>query len=61
MTVNNIVYTEVRDLQGQFIAIDGFGEKSVIPFHRWSRFLNDRKIERVRGRLMSALPTELKA
>lgn len=60
LTVNNIVYTEARDPHGEFVAIDGFGEKSAIPFHRWSKFLNDRKIERVRRRLLLAVPTRLK-
>ena len=60
LTVNNIVYTEARDPRGEFVAIDGFGEKSAIPLHRWSRILNDRKIERVRRRLMSAMPDRLK-
>ena len=59
LTVNNIVYTEARDPRGEFVAIDGFGEKSAIPLHRWSRFLNDRKIERVRRRLMSSVPGAL--
>ena len=60
LTVNNIVYTEARDPRGEFVAIDGFGEKSAIPLHRWSKILNDRKIERVRRRLMSAMPDRLK-
>ena len=60
LTVNNIVYTEARDPRGEFVAIDGFGEKSAIPLHRWSKILNDRKIERVRRRLMSAIPDRLK-
>jgi hypothetical protein len=60
LTVNNIVYTEVRDPQGEFVAVDGFGEKSAIPVHRWSRLLNDGKIERVRRRLMRSVPARLK-
>ena len=60
LTVNNIVYTEARDPRGEFVAVDGFGEKSVIPIHRWSTLLNGRKIERVRKRLLSAVPARLK-
>lgn len=60
LTVNNIVYTQARDPKGEFVAIDGFGEKSAIPVHRWSRTLNDRKIERIRRRLVSSLPERLK-
>jgi hypothetical protein len=60
LTVNNIVYTEARGPQGEFVAIDGFGEKSAVPVHRWSRLLNDRKIERVRRRLLAAVPARLK-
>ncbi|MEP9386946.1 YrbL family protein [Mesorhizobium sp. KR9-304] len=60
LTVNNIVYSEARDPRGEFVAIDGFGEKSAIPIHRWSPFLNDRKIERVRSRLLAAVPVRLK-
>jgi hypothetical protein len=59
LTINNIVYTEARDARGEFVAIDGFGEKSAIPLHRWIKALNDRKIERVRRRLILALPAEL--
>ena len=40
--------------------MDGFGEKSVIPIHRWSTLLNDLKIERVRKRLLAAVPARLK-
>ena len=60
LTVNNIVYTEARDPRGEFVAVDGFGEKSVIPIHRWSTLLNGRKIERVRKRLLAAVPARLK-
>lgn len=60
LTVNNIVYAEARGPQGEFVAIDGFGEKSAVPVHRWSRLLNDRKIERVRRRLLAAVPARLK-
>ena len=60
MTVNNIVYSEQRDPGGEFIAVDGFGEKSALPIHRWSRLLNDRKIDRVRLRILSAVPPGLK-
>ena len=60
LTVNNIVYTEARDQRGEFVAVDGFGEKSAIPIHRWSKLMNDRKIERVRTRLLSAVPARLR-
>lgn len=59
LTTANIVYTEARDPQGEFVAVDGFGEKSAIPVHRWSRLFNDRKIERVRRRLMRSAPQAL--
>ena len=48
----NLVYTEARDPEGEFVCIDGFGEKALIPIHRWSRFFNARKIERVHRRLL---------
>jgi len=60
MTVYNIVYSERRDPNGEFIAVDGFGEKSPLPIHRWSRLLNERKIDRVRGRMLSAVPHDLR-
>lgn len=60
LTVNNIVYTEARDPQGEFVAIDGFGEKSAVPIHRWSKLINDRKIARVRRRLLHAMPERLR-
>ena len=60
LTVNNIVYSEARDPRGEFVAVDGFGEKSIIPIHRWSMLLNDRKIERVRKRLLAAVPARLR-
>jgi hypothetical protein len=56
LTANNIVYTEVRDPEGEFVAVDGFGEKAAIPVHRWSKFFNDRKIARVRKRLLGVVP-----
>lgn len=59
LSINNIVYTEARDPAGEFIAIDGFGEKSTIPIHRWSKLINDRKIARLRRRLIRAMPREL--
>jgi hypothetical protein len=59
LTVNNIVYTETRDPKGEFVAIDGFGEKSAIPVHRWSKTINDRKIARLRVRLIRAMPQHL--
>ena len=43
----------------EFVAVDGFGEKSAVPIHRWSKLMNDRKIERVRKRLLSAVPARL--
>jgi len=61
MTVNNVVYSEVRDPVGEFVAIDGFGEKSAVPIHRCSRFFNDRKIDRVRQRMLSVVPPALKS
>lgn len=60
MSVNNIVYSERRDPDGEFIAVDGFGEKSALPIHRWSRLFNDRKIDRVRRRILSAVPPGLR-
>ena len=60
MTVNNIVYSERRDPDGEFIAVDGFGEKSALPIHRWSRLLNGRKIDRVRRRILSTVPPALR-
>jgi hypothetical protein len=60
LSVNNIVYTEARAAEGEFVAIDGFGEKSAVPIHRWSKILNDRKIERVRQRLLAAAPKGLR-
>lgn len=59
LTANNIVYTETRDPQGEFVAVDGLGEKAAIPVHRWFKLLNDRKIERVRRRLLRAVPAGL--
>jgi hypothetical protein len=60
LTVNNIAYTEARDSRGEFVAIDGFGEKSAIPVHRWSKLINDRKIARLRKRLLNAMPQRLR-
>ncbi|MCX7305572.1 MAG: YrbL family protein [Hyphomicrobiales bacterium] len=60
MTANNIVYSESRDPAGEFVAVDGFGEKASVPVHRWSKAINDRKIARVRGRMLSMVPHELR-
>lgn len=48
----NIVYTESRDPRGEFVCIDGFGEKAALPVHRWIKFVNSRKIARVRRRML---------
>lgn len=42
----NVVYTEQRSGEPEFVAIDGFGEKAFIPVHRWSRFFNTMRIKR---------------
>jgi hypothetical protein len=48
----NIVFTDARIGKPEFVCIDGLGEKSVIPIHALSRYFNDRKIERLRQRLL---------
>lgn len=52
----NIAYTECRAGGPECVGIDGFGEKSFIPVHRWSRWINARKLDRVMGREMRYLP-----
>jgi hypothetical protein len=54
LSPNNIVYTETRDPRGEFVAVDGIGEKTAIPIHRWIKFFNDRKLERARRRFVRA-------
>lgn len=51
----NIVYTECRAGGPECVCIDGFGEKAFIPVHRLSRWLNARKLDRIRGRVMECL------
>lgn len=52
----NIAYTECRTGGPECVCIDGFGEKAFFPVHRWSRWLNARKLDRVRARVMKSLP-----
>jgi len=52
----NIAYTECRTGGPECVCIDGFGEKSFIPVHRWSRWINARKLDRVMRRVMQHIP-----
>lgn len=49
--IKNIVYTETRTGRPECVCIDGFGEKSFVPIHRWSKRLNERKLDRIAIRL----------
>ena len=44
---NNIVYTEERSGEPECICVDGFGERVLIPVHRWFDTVNRRKINRI--------------
>ena len=44
---NNIVYTEERSGGPECICVDGFGERVLIPVHRWFASVNRRKINRI--------------
>lgn len=48
MTLDNLVYHTEADGLSRFVWIDSFGSKRYIPLRRWSRTLNNRKIEQVR-------------
>lgn len=48
----NIVFTDALDPIGDWVCVDGYGENAGIPVHRYSRFLNDRKLERQHRRLL---------
>ena len=53
---DNIVYTEVRTGEPEWVCIDGFGEKSIIPIHRLSKTFNSRKVDRVIERIIRQEP-----
>jgi hypothetical protein len=44
---NNIVYTEERSGRPECVCVDGFGERVLIPIHRWFASVNRRKINRI--------------
>nr|WP_293291955.1 YrbL family protein [Oricola sp.] len=46
VSAKNIAYTELRSGRPEWVCIDGHGEKSVIPIHRWSKKLNAIRIDR---------------
>lgn len=50
LNAGNLVFVEGA-AGGRFVAIDGIGEKTLIPVHELSRFLNARKLRRMRRRL----------
>lgn len=53
----NIAYTECRSGGPECVCIDGFGEKSFFPVHRWSRWINAQKLDRVIRRVLKRIPT----
>lgn len=55
LNAGNLVYTETRDPAGEFVCIDGFGEKAFIPIHRWSRFCNSRMLARARRKMLNLI------
>ena len=42
----NIVYTETRSNTPECVCIDGYGEKALIPVHRWNSRVNARRINK---------------
>lgn len=50
LNAGNLVFVE-DDAGGRFVAIDGIGEKTLIPVHELSRYLNARKLRRMQRRL----------
>ncbi|MFN0263073.1 YrbL family protein [Tepidamorphus sp. 3E244] len=59
--LNNLVYTETRTGEPELVCIDGFGEKSLVPIHRWSKTVNARKIDRTIRRMQRLMvPGQLK-
>lgn len=50
LNAGNLVFVE-DDAGGRFLAIDGIGEKTLIPIHELSHFLNARKLRRMQRRL----------
>ncbi len=49
----NIVFTDGRDGEPEFVVIDGLGEKAAIPIHSVSRYFNGRRVERLRQRMLA--------
>lgn len=53
----NIVFTDARDGEPEFVCVDGLGEKAAIPVHAMSSYLNGRRIERQRKCLLEGIGT----
>ncbi|AXI46175.1 hypothetical protein C1J03_09165 [Sulfitobacter sp. SK012] len=47
--LNNIIFQTERPGHGRFVWIDSFGCKQAIPTRKWSKWLNTRRLERVRS------------
>ena len=57
----NITYTESRSNKPECVCIDGYGEKALIPVHRWSRTLNRARINKIINRILNIISTESRA
>ncbi|MCP9890020.1 hypothetical protein KBY57_02950 [Cyanobium sp. Aljojuca 7D2] len=57
---NNIVYTETRSSKPECVCIDGYGEKALIPVHRWSNKLNEARINKKINRILNRISAESK-
>lgn len=58
--MSNLVYSDVRATDGEFVCVDGLGEKTLIPIHAMSRFFNDRRLERLRTRMLRKVDKPLR-
>ncbi len=55
MNLENIVYQTAADGSARYVWIDSFGSKEFIPFRRWFRALNGRKINKIRRKCLERM------
>ena len=57
----NIIFQSQGDRSGRFVWIDSFGCKQAIPYRKWSKMLNARRLEKIRTRFLSRARAALTA
>jgi PhoP regulatory network protein YrbL len=55
--LRNIVYQSAPDGHGRFVWIDSFGSKQFVPWRKWFKSLNDRKLRKIQASCYAAIAT----